>query len=149
MKILSLLSVMFELSEEHWIFFFRRMNTDWKNKIKVHDFIELHISWFRELTRGNESLLDILTETVRLSCSLKSSTCSWPTPVWYMRWNSRVSTFWVWETWRDVRRLSRALEFYCIHSPNYSSKFNRTDAAHGIVTFTLMLRFSLFTPGIS
>lgn len=124
-----------------------------KNKIKVHVFIELHISWIRVMTRGIKSLLDILTEAGTLwdwvTVWSFSSTCSWPTPVWHMRWNSRVSTFWGCESWRGVRRLRRALEFYCTYSPNYSSKFKRTDVAHGIVTFTLMLRFSLFTPGIS
>lgn len=124
-----------------------------KNKIKVHEFIELHTSWFKVMTRGNESLLEIFTEAGTLWDWVKvwslSSTCSWPTPVWYVKWNSRISTFWGWETWRGVRRLSRDLNFYCIYSPNYSSKFKRTDVAHGIMTFTLMLRFSLFTPGIS
>lgn len=44
-----------------------------KNNIKVHEFIELHISWFRVMIRGNKSLLDILIEagTLRLSHNLK------------------------------------------------------------------------------
>lgn len=39
----------------------------------------------------------------------------------------------------------KAVELYCTCSQNYSSKLKRADFAHGIMTFTLMFRFSVYT----